>query len=258
MNAIPEVKERQTGRVPSTAVTNELARAVIAMTPPFNGGQVPGSFASRWQIGVVTDHGPAGQANFTDDRYWVLLSRIDALDSVTSARAEPTTHLTTSAFEANDIVCSTNLYETSLDKEEGGVTAFQAGTHLVPVGTRVLVFFDHDGANNERHCFMHPVSPCCVVRIGGNATGGGWYTGNILKSPTADPDPNTTLGDDDIGIVGPACYIANAQERGQATHELTTGSPVSKDYPGIIQARRVDDMPVVVINGIDSMECTTS
>lgn len=263
MRLIPTVYERPTGKIPTTTVTNELARAFLALPPWMFGGQTvepPSSATSNEFIATILDYGPDFEGepldNYTDERYWVAECELDERDSLTTQFAKSSTHITTTQLGPEQVITATNLAELMLDKELGGITERQAGTHLLPVGTRVRVRSDVDGHGNVRHSFY--CAPRDVkVRVTGDAAGGGKYTGKIWKPVAADPSASTNLGDSDLGTLPDAddCYVFNEAEKGQPTHDLTSGTPISMDFPCTIAPRKIDDKFVCYINGYDTQEC---
>lgn len=102
-----------------------------------------------------------------------------------------------------------------------------------------------------------------LVKVTGNAAGGGKYTGFIWEAPTP-TDPITpfpaagNLIEAEIGQAGHEVLIANAAEAGQSTHDLTTGTPRIKIFPAHRLGRMSDDatpLPVYVITAIDMENC---
>lgn len=264
MLVITTIAERPNGKIPTTNVTNELARALQAVSPVIHGGQVVTPWAPREVFGVITVAGPRGASqnpDYTDERYWVRLSHIDGTDSETSEQATGITHITTS-YDADEystdaplppIITATNLAELNLDKEESGIAAYESGTHLLPKGKHVVVRCAIDLAEqpNARYYFYH--MPQIRVMVSVNADGGGKYIGNFVKetvavAPTA--EGNVALAD--FGTLGPECYIFNAAEKGMSTHALTDPSAAVSGlvFPGYLLSRKAEDgRPVVGING---------
>lgn len=100
-----------------------------------------------------------------------------------------------------------------------------------------------------------------LVRVTGNAAGGGVYTGEIYSGASSDLDPDTTIGADSYGARDgdKECYVINAAEEGQSTHDLTGGTPVSRTFVGILRTEKATDgKPVVTINGFDFEQCDTT
>lgn len=210
-------------------------------------------------LGVVTAAGPDGEANFGNEQYWIKISYVDGLDSVTDEEATSATHITTS-FDADAdplIIPATNLAELNLDKEEGGITAYQSGTHLLAMGTHVWGVGLHDRAEtnqNIRWVFTQVPSRSVMVWVGEASGDGGKYLGNIVYPPATAPTPSGVVALADFGTIAAEydCLILNGAERGQSTHQLTECENISNPFPGIIQPRKTTDgLHVVMINGLD-------
>jgi hypothetical protein len=256
MRAVPNVTKRDSGKIPSTAVTNELAEAVMSLLPQQDAGQhFPNVILSPPFMGVIVAAGPNSEADFTNEQYWVSHAAIDSLESTSSNVATGHTHITSSDTYPERIVSATNRAEHYLDVEHGGVTAYQTGTHLLPVGRRVFVFESTDGVGNSRFHFFH--QPKIVARVVGNEPCGGLYNGFFVVGATNDLDPEaSTFAHTDIGATGAACLIMNAAEEGLTTHYLTQGGGVSRVFPGWVRSRKSnDDKHVVIINGYDFELC---
>ena len=222
----------------------------------------PGTARKLW--GVITDAGPlddadppVAAANYTDERYWVKISHIDGDDSVTTNPADLHTHITTSfSDDPARIITATNDAEMYLDKEEGGITTRQSGTHALPKGLHVRLEYYIDGRGNRRYVFTR--EPKYVVRVTGNAAGGGVYTGQLVGEASADFDPSATVSSTSFGaLLTGEVYIINGAEEGQATHDLTSGTPISRQHNATRRSRKSDDdKHVFLINGHDAKTCT--
>ncbi len=103
-----------------------------------------------------------------------------------------------------------------------------------------------------------------LVKVTGNAVGGGKYTGTVWADPTptnpVTPFPTAgNLAEVDIGQAGDAVLIVNTSEIGLSTHDLTTGTPRIKIFPAHRSPRMSDEVPpkpVYVIFGLDIETCT--
>jgi hypothetical protein len=99
------------------------------------------------------------------------------------------------------------------------------------------------------------------VRILDPETGGGKYSAVLRRFPALPISMSTDLSDTDLGADGEPCYVVNAAERNQSTHDLTDGSPISQDFIGAIishitaSAPDQPAKPVVEINGYDFGNC---
>jgi hypothetical protein len=239
-------------------------------------------------IGVVVAAGPAGEADYSDERYWVRISRIDGTSAVTDLRATPATELTTSYNNREDnradIVTATNLTENSLDKETSGIPRYEKGTHLLPLGRRVVVWSDIDTANpnNTRYFMAEAVSRECIVKVTAAKAGFGKYDGKIMYPKNADWSPYTDLVIADF-TEGPDCWIENLAEVGQSGNALTDDGANRVLYKGTVRPRSkgsggyededgnevdpntlvggetaVADRPVVIIGDYDWESCPAS
>jgi hypothetical protein len=242
-------------------------------------------------IGVVVDAGPDGEADYTDERYWVRRSRIDGTDASVPipTPADPTTPLTTSYWDDDNgdpvIVTATNLTENSLDKETSGIPRYEKGPHAVPLGRRVVVWSDIDTANpnNTRYFFVCAPFNVVLVKIVSETAGAGKYNGVILYAPTTDYSPYTDAVLADVGVDGVDCWVINTAELGQTGHALTDDGANRSVYMGIVRPRSrgaggyededgnevdpetlvggetaVADRPVVIIGDYDWAACASS
>lgn len=199
------------------------------------GGRLPSM--RRGFVGVITNAGPDGQPDYDDERYWIKRSYIDDKDSETTADATATTHLTTSFVaeesdgEDDRIITATNLEEWNLDKEESGIAAREAGTHLLAKGAHVWVSWDMDRARQDRDSERRYFFERAPNRIGwaipvSNAAAGK-YNGKLLKPITTAPDASGVATAGDFGIASDTidCLIINAAEIGFGTNSLTEVTP---------------------------------
>jgi hypothetical protein len=96
------------------------------------------------------------------------------------------------------------------------------------------------------------------VKVTGNASGGGKYTGRILTTGAARPTLTGNVAENDFGKVPTAddCYILNAAEVGQSTHDLTFASVITKMFPGMHTGyTHTDGKPFIRISGVDWETC---
>lgn len=134
-----QVRERPAG-IPSTEVTNELARAFNSFGG-LRSGQVPTPGSQHWFFwGIVVDAGPNGEADYTDARYWVAAAYV-AEGSGGGSGGHPNALLNIQGQPAGSaggsaaylqVVTATNVAE------------IMGGTHLLAHGRPVLVRGDHD------------------------------------------------------------------------------------------------------------------
>lgn len=99
-----------------------------------------------------------------------------------------------------------------------------------------------------------------VVKITGNATGGGKYLGKIFRlTRTADIAQTGNLAEAEIGTLPSAndAIVVNLTELGLSTHDLTNGTPKVTVYLGkVYHINSADPKYVVVIGGFDWEACT--
>lgn len=105
------------------------------------------------------------------------------------------------------------------------------------------------------------VSPVALVKVTGNAAGGGKYDGVIWGFPSVTTiSPDTTLTTAELGQEGDEVLILNAAEDGEVTHDLTEGTPKVSVFLGYRHPWLITDeetpRPVYIINGIDWEDCT--
>ena len=94
-----------------------------------------------------------------------------------------------------------------------------------------------------------------LVKVTAAASGGGEYDGKLLPFHTGTLTATGTLADDDVGVEGGDILIFNLNESGQSTHDLTTGTPVSKVYPAAFIGMSDAGVMVFAINGSDFENC---
>jgi hypothetical protein len=107
------------------------------------------------------------------------------------------------------------------------------------------------------------------VEVTGEAEGGGVYEGIYAAAapPAENLDASNNVYEGNFGNfthpttsgTGPEpgeCYIFNAAEEGQSTHDLTEGSPIVKRFPGtFLGYEKSDGKPCFGINGLDFANC---
>jgi hypothetical protein len=228
------VREREGGKIPTTAVTNELARAIMASQPVLGtGNNQPGYRSGEPFIGLIWDEGPDSEADFTDHRYWV---RRAFVDNVTSGGVESKVRFQeapnvidefggsgSGAMSSPDWFAATNLAERP--RATGG-TESTNGSHHHRKGMAVICWpvLDQDGAvmyvfDNSPKMFM--------VKITGAITSSGddygRYTGKIIKS-APDLASSGPLVEADLGEIpgGDDCVVWLLSDVGQSAHGLTT------------------------------------
>lgn len=170
-------------------------------------------------FGLVTDAGPDGEADLTDNQYWIAKQRFNgaAADPVDIEDDEsPVGEMITDSGGdplAESIVAATDI---------GNPTerAWAVDDVVFVVG----VFVEDDESREKRYVGipLKPTSGGFLVKLTSNAAGGGWYNGKILTGTTtldgtADFDPDTgTIP----GLIEAAdCLIINTIEA--ATHAMS-------------------------------------
>lgn len=233
-------------KLASTRNTNEIRRTLNAMlggSP--NLRMPPGRFPINPPfLAVITNTGPEGtEDDYTDERYWWRRSFIDGKDSETDEDADTTTHVTTSYWDLNGepvIGTGTNLVEGSLDKEEAGLSAYQSGTHLLPIGTRVIVFSMIDAIGNVRYfLYPQPTDREAAGEISSDAAGDEIYLGKLYTPTIPDFDPSTSADENPPGGLpaGDNCYFVNQANFAATGHSLIAGTRVE----GILRPRKYVD-----------------
>ena len=103
----------------------------------------------------------------------------------------------------------------------------------------------------------HPPSPVVLVKINTAASGGGKYLGRVV-APGSSAEETGNLTEEDFGNATGAdnALILNAQEVGKSTHDLTSGTPVSKLHLGLIRGKTSDGKLIVAVNADDWEDCT--
>lgn len=92
------------------------------------------------------------------------------------------------------------------------------------------------------------------IRVAGNASGGGKYTGYTVAAPSSAIAATGNLADTDLGAnTSTAVLIVNAAEAGQSTHVLTVAPVTQKTFIAFYLGMSGDatPIPVYMINGFD-------
>jgi hypothetical protein len=140
------------------------------------------------------------------------------------------------------------------------VTATTDKMQSASAGAAKILF--KESGTGDKFVFLSlslPLSRSVLVKVTGDCTGGGKYNGRILSTGAASPDLTTTLAEADFGTVPSAdnCYVLNSAEVGQSTHDLTSGTPITKVFVGSITGYlHTDGKPFIRINGNDWKACT--
>lgn len=100
-----------------------------------------------------------------------------------------------------------------------------------------------------------------LVKVVSNATGGGKYFGKVWNRPAAQSFSSSgNLAESELGqqaTDAPDVLVFNAAESGQSTHDLTTGTPISKVFVARSIGPSADGYRTFVINGSDWENCTS-
>lgn len=94
-----------------------------------------------------------------------------------------------------------------------------------------------------------------LVKITGNATGGGKYTGTIWKMGSGDVATTGNLAEGDLGTTGDSCLILNVREVGQSTHDLQSSSYLPLIVPAVLVRVNADGTKVFAINTDQWEDC---
>lgn len=98
-----------------------------------------------------------------------------------------------------------------------------------------------------------------LVKVTGNLTGGGKYSGVLWAQPSATTVASTgNLTEAEIGQTSAQVMILNAAEVGQSTHDLTAGTPKVSIFQAHLSTAVSTDAtpkPIYVIVGIDWENC---
>jgi hypothetical protein len=261
------------GEIPSAAHLNEplpIVRSVASIIAGDGTGLVitqseQGTTISRAPngefhdsfLGVITSTGPSGAADYTDCRYWI---KPVAISSTTDENGL-IFFVDNPPAQGGDGVYAEPYPFTAINLAELTNITTGAGTHVLGTNGTVYVkvwpMRNLAGAEN-RHYVFHEV-PKYIVKVTGDASGGGKYTGVLMYQTATGTIPVTgNLSETEIGAVQAVTVtVLNIPELGAATHDLTSGTPKNKYFHAIRSPRRAsDDTIVFIINGLDWEACT--
>lgn len=144
MNYSPaKIRLRQTGKLAKTTYVNEVATAVNGLDPSFCLGSArPAAAPGLILICKITDSGPNGEAEPTDETYWAQVQYILSAGDDGSSPID----LDDDQTLDTDQLSSSILLVTNLPERGPGVDAGN-GTHLLRKGTLIEVRgeIDEDG-----------------------------------------------------------------------------------------------------------------
>lgn len=117
---------------------------------------------------------------------------------------------------------------------------------------------DAGGRRVYRWYLVAASNSVAVVKVTGNRSGGGKYSGFIADLSVGTLGYTGNLGESEIGSAGETSItIINAQEMGKSTHAITAATQVTKYFIGFKMPKPdASDLPVYLINGIDLKACT--
>lgn len=97
-----------------------------------------------------------------------------------------------------------------------------------------------------------------LVKVTGNASGGGKYTGTYWDPPAVGAAASGNLTEAELGTASPdpAIRILNVREVGLATHDLSNAGFLPLVFVGEYRGVAADGVHVYVIDGRQSEDCT--
>lgn len=138
------IKLHAAGKLAKTGYVNEVAQAVNDRGSPFVTGTADGEFFPGCTfVAKISDKGPNGEADYTDEKYWVVPQRVDA--GMANATSET---IDDPGLLAQKAITATNFAEQSA----GSVGT---GSHALPKNLRVIVdaFTDNSDPPKLRFSF---------------------------------------------------------------------------------------------------------
>lgn len=150
---------------------NEVLDAVDALRMPMDGVSPAWIPPSNARLGIVTNAGPNGEADWTDERYWIKDAVIQGTDydaptaSLSAVEYAPAVDANGGTTDGAYPRCATNLAEIA------------AGSHLLATdGTQIVWYWQEvamrsDGAADERWLMVAPppgLFPVKVTKDGGS------------------------------------------------------------------------------------------
>ena len=149
----------------------------------------------------------SASSDYTDSRYY--LDR--AVPVVSSSLAQPLATEVDTLPGVRQCLTATNLAE------------LPAGTHLLPAGTVVQVFALYTRSGTKQYVFNQAPPAGVVVKLTGNASGGGKYTGRILTGSSAAVASGNLAMPEGMTVPGADnALVLNEEEDGQSGHRLAT------------------------------------
>lgn len=250
------VNERASGKLATTNVTNELARAINTQGAPIRQGVDPRQ--PPWldrRFYLVWDQGPNGEPDLTNHVYWIREAYIvnPAADAITEPLKLQEIPVTDPKGEGRWFP-ATNLSERP--KNVGGTEA--NGSHALPKGTPI---FDVESIIDPKGIMRHFFRAGGPIRmkITGNRTRGIVYKANFWGPPattTFDPNASGAMTAAQLGVQGDEVHFINLAEVGANTHDLGINTIVW-GTPSILRSSVVGDTkPVYEGYAVNSEDCT--
>lgn len=136
-----------------------------------------------------------------------------------------------------------------------GITSRQEARRLA-TAVRVAERIDAAGRGGAR---WDQLPGCFLLKITGNATGGGWYTAKLWLPPTAKPAVTSGITEAALGTLGDyEVYYGNLAEIAKTTHDLTHADNANqKIFVAFARGLASDDKPYYVGTGVWLKDCGT-
>lgn len=98
-----------------------------------------------------------------------------------------------------------------------------------------------------------------LVKITGNAAGGGKYTGRILRAADGDVTASTNVSEASFGNIPGAddALVINSREVGKSTHDIGASGALPLIFLGLLVQTNSDGKIVVAIDGAQWKDCDT-
>jgi len=188
--------KRSPKRFASTTHVNEVVDYLRTVGAPHALGERRP--AGRWTfsfLGKIVSAGPASEADYTDERYW-----IEPQKAATTGDVRSTIHATADhSLFTDKIVTATNLIELLIGKK-----------HRTPAGTLVRVFAEADDSGAVQFAFSEDPPPVDeLVRV--TVAGGSGGNSNTVSSWTYNLYPYDPPGTSGAAIVA-GTYLPDMQK----------------------------------------------
>lgn len=204
-------------------------------------------FAIR--VGIIVNTGPASEADYTDERYWVkdvsLDSNAGINDQVTFTPVEPRAEELPYSLPdgTSSVTVPTTFTVTNLPE-------LVSHSHTQQVGKYVWYFTLVDGQDNPvSHCVMSEGGSGVLPILCGAPTARGFYAGTIMIPATGNIDPTSDISSAAIFNTGATHVIlANLVEMG-----ILQGSTLIQGltYNALYHSTNDDGTQVYTVSGWD-------